>query len=163
MLGEAAERPKKTYQCVLAQPRLEHYLRDQVALGSEASVNVTTPQHSCKGLSTITWLPESNPGICHALIKHFYGLMVMQFYCLIRIHRELPISQGFKPQITSMNNPVLPTSPSPLWFLQLLELGWMWQEAQLLALIQACHWLCNKLHCCLAHGAQCIADELWAG
>lgn len=52
--------------------------------------------------------------------------MVMWFYCLLCIHRELPMSQGFKQQITSMNNAVFSTSLLPqLRDPQTLELVWL--------------------------------------
>lgn len=84
---------------------------------SEASVHVPALQYSCKGLSTITWLPESHPGICCVLIKGFYDLMMVWFYSPLCVNRELPMSQDFKQQITSMNNAAFPhfPSPSPLW------------------------------------------------
>lgn len=91
----------------------------------------------------------------------------MWLYCLLCSHRELPMNQSLKQHITSVNDAVFPTSllrhfcaPQPF------ELGWLWQDAQLLALIQGGHRLYKQLsraHCCFADGAQCLADGLWAG
>lgn len=55
--------------------------------------------------------------------------MVVWFCCFLCIYRELPMNQGFKQQITSMNNVLFPTFLLPhLCDPQPLELGWLWQR-----------------------------------
>ena len=93
---------------------------------SEASVHVTAPQYSCKGLSITTWLPESHPGICYALIQGFtwHGFTVFSAFT------------GNSPWVKVLNSKWL------LWTMQCfplpfshtfvipqpLELGWLWQR-----------------------------------
>jgi len=77
------------------------------------------------------------------------------------------MSQGFKQQMTFMNNAVFPTSLLPhLCDPPTLRAGLaVAEEAQLLALTQGSHQLhkCFSQHMCFADGACCLPDELWAG